>query len=188
MPHIPRFPPQWSDFAPGNPFEGGLPLPNFLTNPWLTQEQFTQVEAESGYWAAKRAESMVPRTAGFETLRRAARSMIGPYLSRLPLLPEVPLEKKRVRKPKVGLAKEIAPLVGVLTPEQEEELADAVLEDIIDYKRRYRGMMPDIEGKMNLAKAVVDWAEDNYGATISEAKGIEIVDKAIARISERVRE
>lgn len=182
MPHIPKWPPDIYDWLPGDPTKLQPPLPNFSWNPsWLTQEQFAQLEEETSTWAARRAEAMVGPRAGFEVARRAAHSMLAPYLSRLPPLPEELAreeKKRRVRKPREERA-----AAGVLTTEQEEKLTRNALEDIIDYRKRHRGAAQTTEEKIELAKVVVAWAEHDYGVIITEAKGAEIVDKAIARFA-----
>lgn len=192
MAHFPAFPPKWSDFAPGNPFKREPPIPRFFFNPWLTSEQASTMEVESGHWAARRAEAMISPADGFEVARRLARSMYESMKARslaIPIAPPpiaAPTKKakagKKAKRLEIDLGEELAPLVGILTAEQDESLTDSALEEIINYKQRHRGAPMPAEAQAELAMAVVDWASE-AGAKIGEAKGKEIVKKALSRLA-----
>ena len=188
----PKFPPAINEWLPAEPLSP--PLPKWLAhslglNPWLTPEQFTQLAEETSDWAARRAEAMIGPTYGFEAVRRAAHNMVNSYISRLPPLPgkvaKPPgVRVPRERKPRVGKKATIEGLEEALrptglTPEQEEKLTDATLELIIDYRKRHKGAAPPTEWKQEQAMAVVAWADDDYRVKISEARGLEIVQKAL---------
>ena len=65
--------------------------------------------------------------------------------------------------------------------EQEEKLTDNALEELINIRKR-KGRAPNTAERKELAKAVVTWAEE-LGIYISEDKGTEIVNKAMARFA-----
>lgn len=177
MSHIPKWPPDIDEWLPGDPTRGEPPLPRFSWNPsWLTTEQFTQLEEETSTWAARRAEAMVGPRAGFQTVRRAAHSMLESYISRLPPLPEViaPAERKRrVRKPREEMAEELAPLVGVLTPEIEADLTAKVVTQLHEKRRPV-----NIQFQQTLAQSVRAWAEGKR-VIVSEEEAVRIVKSAI---------
>lgn len=180
-PKLPVFPPDPSEWRPGNPFEGEPPAPRWLWNPWLTSEQMGTLEAETSTWAARRAEAMVGPRDGFETARRAAYHMLESYTSRLPPLPAAPPRVRKPRKPRLEeeLGRVLAP--RELTPELEASLTDAALEEAVRIRERHRRPPTEAE-KTELARAVAAWAEEQ-GITITEAKGVEIINKALARFA-----
>lgn len=175
--HLPKWPPDFDEWKPGNPFDIEPPLPRWTFNPWLTSEQMTTLEAETGEWAAHRAESMVPRAAGFEMARRAAYDMSRSFLSRLPPLPPTPRPRERKRR-EPTIAEELAPVVKlpVLTPEIEEEL----IHNLIESWEVERHTPRRVEEQLAASQMVVDWAEEK-GVKIPGGKAAEIVRRALAR-------
>jgi len=178
MSHWPSFPPNfYYDLAPGNPFEGEPPLPGFLrySSGWLTAEQRAEIEAVAGKWACNRAESMVPPSAGAETVKRIAVSMYESYRSRaLAGLPPVAPPKPK-RKPVKKEIKELARVMKPeLTPDIEADLTARIAPLLEGLPRPI-----SIERQKSLAKSIITWAKRDYGLTISEEKAAEMVKLAI---------
>lgn len=176
---IPSFPPVFEEWQPGNPFKFEPPFPRW-TNPWFTAEQAAIIEAESGKWARARSEAMTSPADGFEIARRLARQMYENMKSRALAMAPAPPKAKRPRKLRIEeeVGRALSPR---LTPEVEERLADAALESLLDIRERFR-RSPTTEDKIELAKTVVVWAEEE-GFTITEDKGAEIANKAMSRFA-----
>lgn len=88
MPHIPEFPPKSNEWRPGR--FPAPPLPRWALNPspeWLPPALREEITTESGYWAMKRAEAMVPSGTNGESVRRMARGMWGRLREALPPAP-----------------------------------------------------------------------------------------------------
>lgn len=176
MPHIPYFPPEFDDWKPARlPFP---PIPTFFVNP-LTPEQRAALEEEFGPWAAGRTIGMLSPRETYETFRAIARSMYEPYKSRhLVALapPALPTQKpQRVRKPRVPtIAEELAPSVGVLTPEKEAHLSAKTILRLIQAAR------PTIstDFKVSLAHSTIVEAEE-LGIMLPETEAARIVNYAI---------
>lgn len=88
MPHIPAFPPRWRDWAPGTPDQGEPPLPRFLFNPrsptWIPYEMRRSLEEKYGYWAVRRAESALPRSATPAQIEEAVKQLYEAWWMRIP--------------------------------------------------------------------------------------------------------
>ena len=103
MAHRPAFPPIRKDWLPCPPPE--LPLPYWMlhtTTGWLTSPERTTIEQQTGRWATRRAEAMVPPIAGPGAVLEAAKYMwdtvrtnYGIPTGRLPALPKLKLPKSK---------------------------------------------------------------------------------------------